>query len=381
MGMGDVKDNMKVALVGGHFSPALSILERLQKKGDEVVVLGRKKTFEGQEDISLEYRICEEKKIPFYEIRASRLQRRFTRHTIPSFLKFAIGVNDAYQALKKTKPDVVLSFGGYLSIPIAISAKMLRIPLVIHEQTQHAGLANKIVAKVAEKVLITFSSSERFFPKDKIVVTGNPLRKEIFEIKKIQKVTPDKKILYVTGGSSGSHFINELIGSTIGDLVKEFTVIHQIGDGRAFHDFDTLEKVRNSLPEKLRADYILKKFVYPDEIGWVLAHADLVVARSGVNTVLELIALKKRALLIPLPHGQIGEQLVNAQLIKKMGLGEYVEQNRVERQKFLDLIHTLMKKNNHSSEEQKNSIVLDADVRIVKILDSIYEKKKAKAAE
>jgi len=379
--MGGIKNSMKVALVGGHFSPALSILEFLQHRGDTVVVLGRKKTFEGQEDISLEYRICEEKKVPFYEIRASRLQRKFTRHTIPSLLKFFTGVHDAYQALKKTKPDIVLSFGGYLSIPIAFSAKVLGIPLVIHEQTQHAGLANKIAAKIAEKVLVTFPSSEKYFPKKKTVVTGNPLRKEIFEIKKTQKVTPGKKILYVTGGSSGSHFINELIESVLPELVQEFTVIHQIGDGQAFHDFDTLDMVRNLLPEEVRSDYIMKQFVYPDEIGWILAYADLVIARSGVNTVLELIALKKISLLIPLPHGQAGEQLANARLIKKLGLGDYKEQDEIERQLFLDLIHTLIKKSSQSSEKQGNSIPLDADIRIVKILDSIYEKKTAKTTE
>lgn len=372
---------MKIALVGGHFSPALSILERLQQRGDEVVVLGRKKTFEGQEDISLEYKICEEKKIPFFEIRAARLQRKFTRHTIPSLFRFPQGVRDAYNALKKIKPDIVVSFGGYLSIPIAISTKMLGIPLVIHEQTQHAGLANKITAKVAEKVLITFSSSEKYFPKKKTIITGNPLRKEIFEIKKTQKVTPDKKIVYITGGSSGSHFMNELIGSTIKDLVRDYTVIHQIGDSQAFHDFDTLEMIKKDLPEKVREDYVIKKFVFPDEIGWIFAHADLVIARSGVNTVLELMALKKKALLIPLPHGQIGEQLANAKLIKKMGLGDYIEQDNIERQVFLDIINELIRKNIQMNTEQKNDIVLDADVRIVNILDSIYEEKKAKTAK
>lgn len=359
---------MKVAVIGGHFSPALSVIQLLLRRGDSVVVLGRKYTFEGEEGISFEYSVCEKLNIPFYSLRASRLQRKFTKHTLPSLVKFPQGIGDAINILRKENPDIILSFGGYLSLPVIFAASLQQIPIIIHEQTQAAGIANKIAARFAAKVLITFDSSRVYFPPAKTILTGNPIRKEIFSVQKKITIPSGKKVLYVTGGSGGSHFLNVLIEHALSDMVSKYVVIHQTGDAKEFNDFDRLEKLREALPGDMKKNYILKKFIYPEEVGYVFSKTDLVISRSGINTTLEIMALKKKALLFPLPHGQHGEQLENAKLIQKNGLGSYLLQKDVNTEIFLREIENEL----HKKITYKNSIVLDADQRIVNILDSMY---------
>jgi len=148
---------MKVILIGGHLSPALSLLEEL--KNEEVIFFGRKYSFEGDKALSLEYQLVEELNIPFVSITTGRLQRKLTRHTFSSFLKLPIGFFQSINALIKYKPDVVLGFGGYISIPVILASFVLRIPAVIHEQTLEAGFANKILSRFAQKICISWESS------------------------------------------------------------------------------------------------------------------------------------------------------------------------------------------------------------------------------
>ncbi|MEK7451076.1 MAG: glycosyltransferase, partial [Patescibacteria group bacterium] len=164
---------MRVIIIGGHLSPALSIIEKLPKT-DKVLFIGRKYVFEGDQALSLEYKTIQSLKIPFVNLITGRLQRKFTKHTIPSLLKLPYGFMRSILALIKFQPDVVLSFGGYLSFPVVLSAFLLRIPIVIHEQTLEAGLANKILSVFAKKICISWETSRKFFPKGKIVLTGNP---------------------------------------------------------------------------------------------------------------------------------------------------------------------------------------------------------------
>ena len=124
--------------------------------------------------------------IPFYAINTARLQRKFTKHTVPSLIKFPLGFIQSLKILRKIKPEVVLGFGGYISLPVVLAAAFLKIPIVIHEQTLEAGFANKIEAKFARKICISWQSSEKYFPKEKTVLTGNPLRQVILNSKIFQ---------------------------------------------------------------------------------------------------------------------------------------------------------------------------------------------------
>jgi UDP-N-acetylglucosamine--N-acetylmuramyl-(pentapeptide) pyrophosphoryl-undecaprenol N-acetylglucosamine transferase len=330
---------MKIVLVGGHFSPAFALLQAVSKT-DEVLFLGRKYAIEGESAHSFEYVICQKEKIPFFDIPAGRFQRKLTKFSLISLFKTSKGVNVAKKILQQERPDLVVSFGGYLSIPVALAAKMLSIPVVIHEQTQRGGLANRFIGKfIADKICVTFESSRKYFPRSKTVLTGLPLRREVFEEgEPIISVPKEEKLLYVTGGSTGSHFINELIGQNLISLLSAFTIIHQTGDSSEYKDFEKLQELQNGLSDDLKKKYCLKKFIEPREIGWILQNTDAVISRSGINTVVELLELGIPALLIPLPLGQRNEQLENAELFVSKGLGEYLLQKDGTSENFLSAL-------------------------------------------
>lgn len=370
---------MRVIFTGGHFSPALSIIEELKK--EDLLVVGRRYALEGEDTPSFEYRICSEKNIPFREIRTGRFQRKFTKHTIPSLLRIPMGVVDAYHILKKYRPGVVVVFGGYISFPVALSAFFLKIPIVVHEQTQKAGLANRIISLFAKKICISFSSSNSYFPQEKTILTGNPLRKEIFEIKDKIDIPVSFKTIYITGGSTGSHFVNEMVAQTLNDLLEEFTIIHQTGDSNVFNDVVRLEKLKSELPDNLQKRYILRKFISLDEIGWVFNTADLIVARAGINTTCEIVALKKVGFLIPLPHGQMSEQLDNARLIKKLEMGDYILQKNLNAAIFLAQIKDMIKNlKNYSMSKSAETKFINADAasRIIDVVREVNDAKTLK---
>lgn len=369
---------MRVLITGGHFSPARAVLKKLIEKNHIVAIAGRKHVFEGDNVESLEYLVARKDNIPFYEIRTGRIQRKFTKFTIPSILKIPMGTFDAFTAILKFKPDVVLTFGGYISFPVSCSAFLLRVPIVLHDQTQKAGLAGKIIGPIAHRVCISFENSRKYFRNDKVVFTGNPVRREIYKVKKTFQIEKKLPIVYFTGGSSGSHFINCCVGAVLEKILERYAVIHQVGDSKFFNDFERFEKRREQLPELLKKRYILKKFIYPEEIGSVLNSATLVVARAGINTVMEMLALGKMVFLIPLSHGQTNEQLENAELIKEIGIGEYVEEKDVSPDNFYEKIQEMIE-NRESYESQKKKaqtlILKDADTKIVKALEEVYGEK------
>lgn len=370
---------MKIVITGGHFSPAYSLITHLRGKADMVIV-GRKSSFESDTGDSFEYTVAQREQIPFYALTTGRLQRKFSIQTIPSLFKFPVGIQQAVRILKKEKPDVVLSFGGYLALPVAIAAKIVGIPVVIHEQTQHAGLANKVIGRFADKILVSFKSSTAYFPKSKVVITGNPVRQDIFTPKKPFSVPQGKKIIYITGGSSGSHMINMAINTIIPVLVREYVVIHQTGNTTLHNDYDVLIATRDSLDTESKENYIVKKFVLPEEIGWVLQHASLIISRAGINIVSELIALKKPSLLIPLAHGQNNEQLSNAQLINRIGLGEYLTQNMINPDVLLSTIETMMGNLGKyvGTKDCAHYYIPNAIQNIADQIQSIYEEKNKK---
>lgn len=340
---------MKILLTGGHFSPALAIIEKL--KNDEIVVVGRKYSHEGDKGESFEYTTCKKLGIPFYSIRAGRLQRVLTTQTLPSLLRFPIGIVDALQLLRREHPDVVVVFGGYIALAVATAAKILSIPVILHEQVQGAGVTSRAIDKFASVVCLSFETSRKYFTNKNIVMTGNPIR-ESLKNNNNPSFNATGEILYVTGGSSGSHSINYAVQQILPDLLSDYTVVHQVGNNSTYKDGEVLSEYRDSLPAHLQKKYIVKPFFDTSDIGWIMQHAKLIISRAGANTVTELIAFGAVALLIPLPYGQKNEQLENAKLYKDSGLGEYVLQETITPQLLLSTIHAMIKKH---SEYKKNA--------------------------
>ncbi len=367
---------MKILITGGHFSPAYALISELTKRGHEIAIAGRRHPFEADLGESLEYIIAKRENFAFFEIKTGRLQRKFTKSTISSLAKTAPGFIASLKVLKDYKPDAVLTFGGYISFPVCLAASILKIPIVLHEQTQKAGLSAKFISRVAAKVCVSFESSGQYFPSRKTVFTGNPMRLEAFEIQTDFKLDAGP-VIYITGGSTGSHFINSIIYEILEDLLTDFYVIHQVGDSQTTKDFDKLSQKAGSLPESLRKKYILKKFILPSEIGFVLKSADIIISRAGANTIMELLALHKISLLIPLQFGQSDEQLDNARLVKDIGIGEYIEQKDATPAIVLSKIREMHKNRRVYEENVKNAdkfVVKDAAKRIADVVENTHGK-------
>ncbi|MBI4091760.1 MAG: UDP-N-acetylglucosamine--N-acetylmuramyl-(pentapeptide) pyrophosphoryl-undecaprenol N-acetylglucosamine transferase [Candidatus Levybacteria bacterium] len=386
---------MRVLITGGHFSPAYSLIKELKERGVDIIIAGRRYPFEDDRSVSLEYRVSKEEGLSFYEVKTGRFQRKFTAYTITSLLKTPIGLLASIRILSRAKPDIVLTFGGYIGLPVSLAARVLNIPVVLHEQTQKAGLASKIISKFAKRICVSFESSTVFFPRDKVVITGNPVRGEIFKPKK-KILIPDSpprlsprfgeaggesgRTIYITGGSTGSHFINSIISEILSELASDFVIIHQTGDSLKFRDFEMLFNKQKTLPQNLQKKYILKKFIYPDEIGDVFENCDLIISRSGANIIFEIMAARKMSLLIPLPHGQNEEQISNSIFLKELGVSEFIEENDATAGKVLNLIHKMFrdqKKYQKNMGNVQRFIIKDAAKRIADVVGEVYGKKKS----
>ncbi|MBI4008909.1 UDP-N-acetylglucosamine--N-acetylmuramyl-(pentapeptide) pyrophosphoryl-undecaprenol N-acetylglucosamine transferase [Candidatus Roizmanbacteria bacterium] len=333
---------MKVLITGGHLGPALAVIEELDQK-NQIIFVGRKYASNKEKTVSLEYREIEKRKIPFYNLTAGRLTRIASLGSLEHIFKIPLGFYQALLILKKEKPDLILSFGGYIAFPICFLGYILKIPIFIHEQTIHPGISNRLSGFFAKKIFVSFKESAKFFPESKTIVSGNPVRKAVLRI--IKKVFDLKKglpIIYITGGSIGSHNVNLHVEHILDKLLEKYIIIHQTGNIRQYGDFERLKIFKNKLPIEKRENYFLKDHFLDDELGYIYSQADIVVGRSGANTFFEILAWKKPSVLIPLPWSASGEQLKHAELIKSAGTGEIFNQSN-DSDKLLILINKIIK--------------------------------------
>lgn len=360
---------MKIVIIGGHLSPALCVIDELPKTAN-LLYIGRKNALEGDKNNSLEFETITGLGIPFENLVTGRLQRTFTKYTIPSLFKTPYGLVRAIVILRKFKPDAVIGFGGYLSFPAVSASRILKIPIVLHEQTLKAGITNKYLSKFADKVCISYETSRKYFPKEKVVLTGNPVRKSILSPIDNIGLSLEEPIIYITGGSVGSHQINKLVMETLPRLLEKSSVIHQTGGASKFSDFEKLQILKEGLNKGKKEKYLISKYFAPDEVGAIYKIASLVIGRSGINTVSELMAIEKPALLIPLHPSQKNEQLDNAAFFKKLGLGEVIDQKEIDPDFFLRVVHKMLKNLDKYRLKSKKAESSGAAKRIVKV---IYE--------
>lgn len=333
----------KIVICGGHLTPTLALIESLQRSATQIHFFGRKYATEGSKNLSAEYQIITKKKIKFYPITAGRLQRKLTRYTFPSLLKIPIGFLQSLFYLIKIRPDLIISFGGYLSLHVVFSGWLLGIDSITHEQAVVPGLATKINSLFVKKVFLSWPQTQRYFAKEKSQVIGNLVRPSIFNAQtKNQKINDfikkTKNLIFVTGGNQGSHFLNNLIFNSQKTL-SAFSVIHQMGATNYKNDHQKARKIKN--PNYLAIDYI-----DPDDIGAVIRKASLVISRSGANTVWELALLAKPAILVPLPISGGNEQQENAKIMEKSGSAIVLTQDDLSPKILVKNIKKMIK--NHS---------------------------------
>ncbi|OGK38691.1 hypothetical protein A3F34_02650 [Candidatus Roizmanbacteria bacterium RIFCSPHIGHO2_12_FULL_44_10] len=323
---------MKILITGGHVTPALAVINELKKdKTIAIVFVGRQYTSDSELTLTYEYTQIEKLGIPFIHLTTGKLSRVLALETVTSLFKVVIGLIQSAAIMRKHKPEAILSFGGYLGLPIAIAGYFARIPVYVHEQTIAPGLSNRLIGNIARKIFVSFPETVSLFSKKRTLLTGNPLRPEVFrEGNKPFPIVSEKPIIFVMGGSLGSHSINVHIENIISELTKDFVVIHQTGNIAEYNDYERLAALNIK-------NYHVGPHVYQDNIGWIYRHAAIVVSRAGANTVFELISLQKPSVLIPLPWSAGGEQEQQAALMERAGVAVTFDQSDASA-KLLDLI-------------------------------------------
>ena len=327
---------MRILLVGGGsggpVSPLLAIAEEVKKSHSKAkfLLVGTKTGPEGL--------MARNAGIPFEYIEAGKLRRYLSLKNLAAPVQAVIGFYQAFKILKSFKPDCVFGTGSFVQVPVVWAAWILKIPVVLHQQDVVAGLANKLCQFQASKITVTFEASLRGFSesvgffykkrKEKIILTGNPFREELKEIKKEDALNffhlkKDLPVLLILGGGTGAEFINNLIVEALPNLSKTVQIIHSTGKG----------KLKYGQSE----NYHPYEFI--DNMGAAYAAADIVLCRAGLSTITELSYLKKLGIIIPIPSSH---QEHNALQLLAFEAAIVLGQNKTTASGFVGLIRKLL---------------------------------------
>jgi len=383
------KYKKKIVFIGGHLTPAMVVLKETQKRGyRNIYWIGTKKNQAGNKNLSVEYLIVNKENIKFFSLDTGKLIRKWSItnfiYGLKQIIKIPLGLINSLLIIIRIRPNLIVSFGGYLSVFPVFWGKVLGSKIIVHEQTLVPGLANKFAALFANKILTSWENVNFRFGNKKLINTGNPIRTSIFTVKTeslTKSFNPNKKNILVFCGNQGSHFVNKCIFEILEELLEEFNVIHQTGSSSVTMDFQKAIDIKNTLPSHLSLSYTVRNYI-EEEIGEALNKSDLVICRAGANTVTEILALGKPSILIPIPWTSGQEQLKNAQMVEGVGLGILLEQHSLTPELLLHKIHFAMEniKNNRALntkplEEAKNKakeiINLSAHTKIVDIMENI----------
>ena len=260
---------------------------------------------------------------------AGKLRRYLSIFNLIDIFKIPIGIIQAFYHIFIISPDIIFSKGGYGSIPTCLSARVLMVPIFLHESDISPGLANKIVGKFALEIFIGFSINEtEYFPAKKMFSVGNPIRKGVLkgskaEAKKLFKLTGEKPVLLFSGGSQGSQKINSVLLAILPQILEKFEIIHQTGR----NNFKQVEReAKLVVPDKLKQYYHPLAFLDEKESGNAYFSADLVVSRSGAGSIFEIAANSKPSILIPLAGSAQNHQVRNAYSYAKKGATLVIEE-------------------------------------------------------
>ncbi len=347
-----------ITFTGGHHNSSLVIAKELLKQDYGIVWIGHKYTMSGDKKVSAEYLEVTRAGIPFHELKTGKIYKKLNPL---EYLKLIMGFSQAFIYLLNIRPQLIFSSGGYLSVPVVVSGWLLGIPVVTHEQTVTAGWANRVVAKFAQKIFLTHTSSLKDFPRSKSVVTGLPLRKGLLTSKGIKITKPPT--IYITCGKQGSHIINQAVFPLIPSLIENFRVIHQTGAHSNTPDQDKARRLKASLPPKFRSRYIHKGYFFETEATRFLKSSSLIISRAGAHTVYEILLLNKRAILIPISWVSHNEQQKNAEIVVKNGLGIVLPESELSPKKLQQTIDEALKLK--PSKGIEKNIIADATERIV----------------
>ncbi|MDC7125399.1 MAG: undecaprenyldiphospho-muramoylpentapeptide beta-N-acetylglucosaminyltransferase [Spirochaetales bacterium] len=338
--------NIKIIFTGGgtagHVYPGLSVAEKIKQLEPEVELLwiGSNKGMEGE--------IVREAGIDFKGVPSGKLRRYFSFKNFTDLFRIAGGLFKSCSIIRKFKPDLIFSKGGFVSVTPVAAAGIMKIPVFSHESDVTPGLATRINSRFSKKIFVSYEKTCDYISGGKAVLSGNPVRTAIFEAdsqkgREIIKAG-DKKIIMIIGGSLGALQVNKLIESIVGSLSEKYCIIHQSGK----HQF------AGEIPENY------KRFEYiKEELPHFMAAADLIISRAGASALWEIAALGKPSILIPLGTGASrGDQQKNADIFKDAGASTVLEGN-VTPQQLNKAIEDIM------NNEEKKKQMSDAAVKLV----------------
>jgi len=340
----------------GHVTPNIALFPELEKLGYEIHYIGT--------NSGIEREIIEKEGIPYHVIKAGKLRRYFDLKNIADSLKVMQGFFEAAKIIRKLKPDVVFSKGGFVSSPVVWASYVNRIPAIIHESDYTPGLANKLSMPFAKRICYTFPETKQYILTEKAVLTGIPVRDKLLSGnsatgKKLCDFSSLKPILLVIGGSLGSQRINKSIRDSLKNLLNEYQVCHICGKGG-------IDPSLNNIKGYKQFEYV------NEELPDLFAMSDLVISRAGATILFELLVLKKPNLLIPLSkQASRGDQILNAESFKKQGFSYVLTEEDLDSETLLDYIHRTYNNRDNLKSAMELSDYSNGVKEIINIIETI----------
>jgi UDP-N-acetylglucosamine--N-acetylmuramyl-(pentapeptide) pyrophosphoryl-undecaprenol N-acetylglucosamine transferase len=301
---------MRIAIVaggtGGHLYPGIAVAQELKRWAPRAKVM-----FIGSKG-GLEHSLLQRESYVCYGITASGLARRPWREQVASSAHLLRGVGESIRILRRTQPHAVLGLGSYVAAPVMAAACILGIPRLIHEQNVVPGLANRLLGRLAHRVAVSYRESLPYFPKGKAVVTGNPVRPAIWQVRDRKHEPNGRFHLLVFGGSQGAHRLNMAMLEALphlADVLEMLWIVHQTGR----NDYATVHAAY------LEKGYPGVVHAYVEEMAAEYGAADLAICRAGATTIAELTAAGKAAILVPFPYAANNHQEQNARTLAAAG--------------------------------------------------------------
>jgi UDP-N-acetylglucosamine--N-acetylmuramyl-(pentapeptide) pyrophosphoryl-undecaprenol N-acetylglucosamine transferase len=339
---------MKILLTGGgtggHFYPIIAVAEAIRNRMKEDKLIDPSIYYMAPSEY--DPRMLFENNIIFVPCYAGKVRRYFSILNFFDAIKTFFGVISAIATIWKIYPDVIFGKGGYVSFPALVAARILRIPVVIHESDSHPGRVNLWAGKFAKRIALSYKAAASYFPADKVAFTGNPVRKEVMDVitvgaREYLRLDDPIPVILILGGSQGSQKINENIIEILPDLIKKYYVIHQTGKNHIDEMTKTAEVILGKLGGRNR--YLPYAYLNNLALRMAAGSASVVISRAG-STIFEIALWKTPSIIIPIPEEISHDQVSNAFAYAATGACSVIEEINLSPHVLLSEINRIVEK-------------------------------------
>ena len=340
----------------GHVSPNLALLPVLRARGFQVEYVGSPD--------GMERELAERAGVPYHAVHVGKLRRYASVQNLLDPFRTLQGINEAQQLIRRLRPVAVFSKGGFVGVPPVVAAWLCGVPAVVHESDLSPGLANRLSFPFAKRVCVTFEETLARVPRAKGVHTGTPIRRELLagdaaQARSRWKLSPSLRTLVVFGGSQGARALNDVVRSLVRQDLTGWQVLHVCGPGN-------LDPELEKRPAYHQFEYLHAE--WPD----ALACADAVLCRGGANSLVEMVALGKLAIVVPLPAvASRGDQLENARRYASRGYGLAVAQEELTPERLRSALEELLQRAPELEAAMRRDAPFDSAERIADLLDEV----------